>query len=107
MGRRGTDHDRNYAKMSMMAKAEEYDQKMKQGKIVEQTKEEKSCLNCSNRRTCKKIRAKFSTSSGSCSIGGDDTIEIKICEKYKPSENFSHNPKKVKSLLKQAMKGRL
>jgi len=107
MGRRGTDHERNYNKMTMMAKVEEYDQKMKQGKINEQSKEEKSCLNCSNKRTCKKIQTKFTTSSGSASIGSEDNIDIKICEKYKPSDNYAHNPKKVKSLLKLAMKGRL
>jgi len=103
MGKRWVDHDRELGKIHSIRYEIEREERSKRNEPVH---EEKNCYNCKKKIHCKIFKSK-TANKGSYSVTADTHKEL-ICDKWEESNRFnSHNPKKVKSLLKQAKKGKL
>lgn len=98
--KRAADHDRYVGIMHSIAKAEEF-QKKDEGKEENKQEKERTCLNCSKRKSCRKFNGKMSY-NGTYSIGGDSRQTT--CDKWSEGKKSTTNPKKIKSLLKQFSK---
>jgi hypothetical protein len=99
MSKRSIDHERYLGKIQSMARAEDMQNKDRlkeeNNKIV---KEERTCLTCGSKHSCKKFNGKTST-TGVYSVGGD--VDISSCKNWKERKDKLNDPKKIKSLLKQ------
>jgi hypothetical protein len=102
MSKRAADHERFVGIMHSIARAEEMQQR---DKLKEEHKppvqEERNCLNCERKKSCRQFNGKTSI-SGTYSIGGD--VKITACDKWKERKDRVGDPKKIKSLLKQFSK---
>jgi hypothetical protein len=104
-------HDKYVQKNAMMAKG--YDLSRKDKKLEEKgvsllgQKKDASCFTCKTRGKCKIFESKRTGgNTGAVSFGGDEKF---FCDKYEPMKSnvASMSSKEVKSLLKNAMKGRI
>lgn len=94
---RTIDHEKFLGTMKSVARAQEMQNNehlKKENKIVS---EEKTCMTCDKKRTCKVFNGRMST-IGVYSVGGD--VVISSCNKWAERKDKPSDPKKIKSLLK-------
>ena len=89
------EHDRFLAKNRSLALAEELLDHPKQKK---EWVREKTCFNCTLKKSCTKFRRSTIAIDGVASVGGERT---QVCEKHKLEENRGMNNKQIKTLMKQ------
>jgi len=100
--KRAADHDRYLGIIHSIAQAEELQERDKR-KEENKPAKERTCLNCSKRKNCRKLNGKM-IFDGTYSIGGD--TKTTKCEKWGERKDISNDPKRIKSLLKQFSKSR-
>lgn len=101
MSKRAIDHDRFVGKMNSMARAEEMDKRDQRKEDLKPKIEEKSCMTCDKKRSCKTLNGKINV-SGVYSIGGE--AKVSTCNQWKARKDNPNDPKKIKNLLKQFTK---
>ena len=95
---RAIDHEKFLGTMKSVARAQDMqnnEQLKKENKIVP---EEKTCMTCDKKRSCKVFNGRMST-TGVYSVGGD--VVVSSCGKWAERRDKPSDPKKIKSLLKQ------
>ncbi|MFH1761489.1 MAG: hypothetical protein ABIA63_10360 [bacterium] len=105
-----SDFERYLAKNARMAKAYDTSGQVKDDGVPDSERAlKKTCFNCNLKRRCNDFKLKRSGGTGGSVSIGDDTIFI--CEKWQAflpnTKDKKLSEKQVKSMLKNALKGRL
>lgn len=88
------EHARFLAKNRSLALAEELLDHPKQKK---EFVKEKTCFNCTLKKSCTKFRKSTISIDGVASVGGERT---QVCEKHVLEQNRGMSPNQIKSLMK-------